>query len=631
MNEKLAAKAAGLPIPQDPSVKPKLSQEERLKLIARAAELGISNLDDLEKAIRREQATRHLYDFIKQGWKYIDPAPFVDGFHIRAVCEHLEAVANGEIRHLLINMPPRCMKAIAISVALAPWVWIQRPKKRKPVLDASGRPMATTPDPPLARDPLRGPHVSFLYASYGQHLSLRDSIKARRLIESPWYKNNWPEVKLVGDMNTMGRFENSQQGYRLATSVAGSLTGDGGDYLVCDDIHNTVEIESQVTREGVLEWWSSSLATRHNNPQTGSFIVVMQRLHEMDLSGYILSKHDDNWCHLMLPMEYEPKRHCFTKIGWQDPRGLDDDGNLLAGLKTGLLEDAEVEPDSPIAEREGALLWPQRFREQEVEGLKKALGPHMAAGQLQQNPVPKGGGIIKEEWWQKFPPEDEEAQWVSLRKTWDEQAQSYIEREVLSYPTMEYVLCACDTAYGENQEADYSAAAVIGVWRDRNDNAKLMLMKAWQERLELHKLVAKIAATCKLGGVGKNAVYVDKLIVEAKASGKSVVQEIRRLFGGEKWVTEEHQVRGDKVARAYSIQPVFYDKMVYAPDREWAQLCIKESSIFPKGQHDDLPDAIFSAIRYLRDGGYLQLRRERRIETEEKMLHKAIPAVLYDC
>lgn len=609
-----------------------MTPEERIANITRAAELGITDIEQLYAAVQREAATRHLYDFIKQGWRYIDPAPFIDGWHIKAVCEHIEASTKGEIRHLLINIPPRCMKSIAVSVALAPWLWIQRPRKEYvDALKNAPPPLWTPPTPPIIRDPLRGPHISLLYASYGQHLSLRDSIKARRLIESPWYKNFWPGIRLCTDANTVTKFENTEKGYRLATSVGGALTGEGGDYIVLDDPHNAVEIESDAVREGVIEWWKTSMSTRLNSPKNGRYIVVMQRLHEGDLSGHILGGEDGDWTHLMLPMEYEPKRHCFIAgTGFHDPRGVDEDGELLPGMKQGLLQDPEVIAGSPLAEREGVLLWPERVGEREVGSLKKALGPFAAAGQLQQNPTPKGGGIIKAAWWKKFPPEGEELEYVKVRRAWDEQAQAYVEREVLDFPLMEYVIACADTAYTEKEENDYSACVVLGVWRDKTDAPRVMVMRYWQERLELHKLVARLARTCCLAGKGKNAVHVDKLLIENKASGKSVAQEIRRLFGTERWMTETHDVRGDKVARAYSVQAMFADGMVYAPDRGWAQELIGSTAMFPKGAHDDAQDALFSGLRYLRDGGYLQMKRERVIEVEESKRLRPQAAALYD-
>lgn len=638
---------------------------ERLAALAASAELG--GLSELSDDLDRMLSERSLYGFIKAGWKYLDPAPFVDGWHTQAVCEHLEALCRGDLRHLLINQPPRTMKSITVSVALTPWCWAQSISKpiaartdRQPQgMAEAGFPIrqADTPGPPFYKVPyddgttsgpaplqdpkvgLRGhmgPKTSFLYASYGQHLSLRDSAKSRRLITSPWYKSNWKHFELLADSNTKTRFDNTEGGYRIATSVGGALTGEGAEVIIVDDAHNTVDIESEAVREGVLSWWDEAMSTRLNDPKTGSFIVVMQRLHERDLAGHIMSKAEagGDWTLLRLPMEYEPTYHCVTKLGWSDPRGLDDDGELLEGLTEGANGQPMVIPGSPMDEATGTLLWPERFGQHEVDGLKRALGPFGASGQLQQNPVPRGGGIIKEAWWQLFPPKGEEKVWTVKKRKWDEQQQDYVEREVLNYPQMEYVVVYADTAYTEEEENDYSAAAMIGVWRDRHGNAKLMLMRAWQERLELHKLVQKLLQMTLLGGKygTRSASFVDALVIENKASGKSVAQEIKRLFGNEDFSTIlADPAHGDKVARAYGIQYLFADKMVYAPAFDWADRAIAECTVFPKGQHDDLPDAIFGGIAWLRKNGYIEMRRERQINQTEAAAFKSQTGAIYDC
>lgn len=624
----------------------------RLKTIAEISKYGITDLEKFKADLLREAATRSLYEFIKQGWRYIDPSPFVDGWHIQAVCEHLEALAKGTLgaRHLLINQPPRTMKSISVSVALCPWIWAQR--GQGPGVDGvlyghAVQPGSRPPHPPLSGAPSRGtgtllgshtpptkkistlmgPQARFLYASYGQHLSLRDSVKSRRLLSSPWYLENWKHFQIADDMNTKTRFDNSAGGYRIATSVGGALTGEGGDFVVFDDPHNTVDMESKISIENVIQWWDEAMSTRLNDPKTGAYIGVMQRLRQNDLSGHIISKDEGQWCHLMLPMEYEPRRHCVSTLGWQDPRGIDENGDLLEGLDM-TATPPRVIPGTPMAEADGLLLCPDRFGPDEVLALKTALGPFSSAGQLQQNPVPEGGGIIKEAWWQMFPQKGEETIYTAVVSEWSEAEMAYVEREILNYPEMEYVIVYADTAYTEREENDYSAAAMLGVFRDKTDNPKIMLMKCWQERLELHKLVQKLATTCRLS----KKTFVDKLVIENKASGKSVAQEIIRLFGTEKWSTQTSDPKGgDKVARAYSIQYIYADRMVFAPNRSWADLAITECSNFPKGEHDDLPDAIFGGIRWLRDNGYIEMRREREIAVEDAKMLRKQPGAMYDC
>ena len=297
--------------------------------------------------IDRELASRSLPEFIRQGWQHIDPSPYVHGWHIDAIAEHLEAVNEGEIRRLIINVPPRYMKSISVAVAWPAWTW---------QLEASTS--------------LSGPGVRFLYASYAQSLSIRDNNRCRRLIQSPWYQGYWGSgFRITSDQNTKVRFDNDQGGYRLATSVDGALTGEGGDIIVVDDAHNVTEAESDAERNNVLAWWDVAMSTRLNDMRTGGFVVIMQRLHEVDLVGHILAR-EHGWDHLCLPAEYEPS-HPFpvsSSLEYVDPRT-----------------------------RKGELLWPERFGPEEMEELKARLGPS-ASGQLQQRPSPEEGDFFKRDW-----------------------------------------------------------------------------------------------------------------------------------------------------------------------------------------------------------------------------------------
>lgn len=226
-------------------------------------------------SVKAVQAEQSLHEFVQQAWHVLEPTTkYIDGWHIQAICEHLQAVSDGQIRDLLINVPPRHMKSLTVAVFWPCWVWLRDPQRR------------------------------WLYSSYAQRLSTRDSLKCRRLIQSPWYQRNWGDrFQLTGDQNEKTRFENDRTGVRLATSVNGSNTGEGAEIIVCDDPHNVRERESEIKREAVLTWWDEVMSTRLNNPKTGARVIVMQRLHERDLSGHVLEK--GGWEHLCLPAEYE--------------------------------------------------------------------------------------------------------------------------------------------------------------------------------------------------------------------------------------------------------------------------------------------------------------------------------------
>ena len=306
-------------------------------------------LDQLADAARKELAERSLHEFIKQMWDSIEPGAFKDNWHIGIICEHLQAVTQGEIQRLIINIPPRCMKSISVSCGWPAWTWAQRG-------DA----------------PLEGPGTRFLYAAHSLALSVRDSVKTRRIIESPLYQQWYGDrITLEDDQNTKIRFDNKQKGYRLATSVGGSLTGDGGDILVMDDPLNATDAQSEVVREACNDWWDTSMSTRLNDESTGAIVVIMQRLHENDFTGYLLDKIDEDgkqdWEHLCLPMRYEPD-HPHVSI-----------------------HDLRIE--------DGDLLWPEHRPENTVVRQERDLGSYNAAGQLQQRPAPRKGGLFDASWW----------------------------------------------------------------------------------------------------------------------------------------------------------------------------------------------------------------------------------------
>lgn len=544
----------------------------------------------------RVAAEQSLSEFLRGAWPYIDPNPYQDGWHLDAVAEHLEAVTRGKIKRLIINIPPRMSKSSLVSIAWPAWTWAQSPPPPPPPPAGTKPPVDPLslqfPDtgPKFLKNfshPLSGPHTQFLFASYAQSLALRDSTKTRRLLESPWYQKYWGNrFHLVDDQNTKVRFENSKGGYRLATSVGGSLTGEGGACIVIDDPENATEITSDAMREQVALWWDEAMSTRLNDPKEGAYVIIMQRLAENDLTGHILSKDNGEYVHLCLPMEYEANRHCATKIGFSDPRT-----------------------------QEGELLCPERFGPNEVEEFQRNLGPYGYAGQMQQFPTPRGGGIIKREWWQVWPKWEEET---------DEDGQPL---RPLEYPPMDYIVASLDPAYTEKQENDFSALTIWGVWRDERDLPKLMLMRAWQERLELNALLQKVHKSC----INKN-MKVDMLLIEAKASGHSVAQELRRLFGSEqRYGVQLMEPKGDKVARAYAIQHLFAEGVIFAPNRTWADEVITQAEHFPKGKHDDLVDSATQAIKFLRDTGWALRRDERDRDLQASMVYtgkKGVP--LYD-
>lgn len=443
--------------------------------------------------------------------------------------------------------------------------------------------------------PQNMPHMRYVCASHSQDLAVRDGLRMRRLIQSEWYQKRWGDrVQLTGDQNQKIKFENTETGFRQA-AAAGSITGSRGDRVIIDDPLSVDDAGSDAVRNSTNTWFLEAVPTRLNNPKTSAIIVIMQRLHEEDVSGIILEK-QLGYDHIMLPMRYDPSRAAPTALGYEDPREID-----------------------------GELLFPQRFPVEVVDRDERAMGPYASAGQFQQTPEPRGGGIIKREWWQLW------------------------EHDV--FPPMDYIIASLDTAYTEKTENDMSALTVWGIFSNdmiakptkmvsRNgtlyeaainegrsyaeQHPKLVLISAWAVRLPLHELVSKVAATCK-------AMRVDLLLIEAKASGISVSQELRRLYGNEDWgVQMINPGAQDKMARLYSVQHLFAEGMVYAPDRAWADQVITQCAQFPRAKHDDIVDTVSQALRHLRTAGLLTRSSEHLQQIEEGSRVKNTLKPLYD-
>src|ERR1017187_6735347 len=186
--------------------------------------------------LKTEKARRKRHEFVLQAWPLLEPAtPFVEGMHVRAVCEHLQAVAEGRLRHLIINIPPGHAKSLLTAVFWPAWVWIDHPEAR------------------------------WLFSSYREPLATRDSVKCRRLIESDWYQQRWVDrYQLSGDQNQKNRFENTRTGYRVVVPMSAG-TGERGDYVVVDDPHSVDQAASDTERHAAVEWWNGSMATRLND------------------------------------------------------------------------------------------------------------------------------------------------------------------------------------------------------------------------------------------------------------------------------------------------------------------------------------------------------------------------------
>ena len=311
---------------------------------------------DIDREIVRRGGLRA---FIKLAWPIIDPAVFVNNWSVDAIALHLEAAYRGDIKQLLMNVPPGCMKSLTTCVFGPVYAWIREPK------------------------------LSWLFTSFDGELTMRDAKKSLLLMQTPWFRNRWGDIFQVSDGSAIGLYSNSRGGWRLATSVDGKSTGHHPDVVVIDDPLKPKDI-TEVGLAAVRSWWGSTLSTRASNQGTVRRICIMQRLHQDDLAAVLLE--EGGWEHLCIPMEYEARAAKSTSI-WTDPRIHD-----------------------------GELMWPERFSAEVVRTLKIRLTSVPAAAQLQQRPSPEGGSTFKEEWFQFYDPSPEAVRALNFEQviqSWD--------------------------------------------------------------------------------------------------------------------------------------------------------------------------------------------------------------------
>lgn len=298
----------------------------------------------LKTALQKEKAERHLPEFIRQAWPIIEPGTqYVDNWHIHLIGEYMQAVNDGQIKRLIINIPPREMKSIEVAICYPIWTWTRAPQKR------------------------------FIKISYSDSLSRTHNVIARYIVVSPWYQSNWGnQFALKYDVNRQNDFRNNKHGVMMSTSVGGGITGEGGDVIIIDDPQNPKMANSETERTESIAFFKNTLQTRLNDPKKGAFIIIMQRLHENDLTGYILSE-QLGYEHLCLPAEAEKRTVIHFPIS-----------------------------DKEIVREEGDLLNEERFDKKTLDELKRSMGSLQYAGQFQQTPAPAEGVIFKREWLQNF-------------------------------------------------------------------------------------------------------------------------------------------------------------------------------------------------------------------------------------
>jgi len=435
-------------------------------------------------------------------------------WHLDLICEHLELVTAGACQSLVINIPPRYMKSLLVTVMWPCWEWARRPELR------------------------------YMFASYSQSLSTDHSVNRRAILASEWYRKgmleHWgqPEFELADDQNLKTQYANNARGRMIATSVSGTATGQGGDRVVIDDPVNPRQASSAIQREEANRLWDQTFSSRLDDKSGGAFVIVMQRLHQADLTGHVLA--EGGWTHL-----------CIPGIAERD-------------------EDVTF-PSGRVVHRDAdSILWPERESVEQVAVVKRRLGSYGFAGQYQQRPTAAEGGMVKRPW----------------IKFWT--------HELLQDDDPAHVVLLPTNLTGHRQSWD------MGLWgRTRNDytvglvgarlGANAYVLDCDRRRLDLPGCISALKAmTAKWPQTGRK-------VIENAANGAEIVIKLQASVPG----LIAKSPKGDKEARMAAITPYIESGNVFFPhprEAGWVSECIEELLTFPFAEHDDFADALSQLI-----------------------------------
>lgn len=468
----------------------------------------------------REEA-RTLKGFMHLVWHLVEPArELVWNWHLDAICEHLEAVTHGDITRLVINVPPGTGKSLSTSVIWPAWVWTFKPSHK------------------------------WIFASYSGHLSKRDGLRMRRLVESDWYQARWGD-KFARSTDEWGalRFVNSAGGFRLSTSPGGGVTGEHADVQCVDDPLKPQEITgsaavSKTALRSVSEWWSGTMSSRLIDVQTSARVIVMQRLHQIDLAGEVLAE-SKSYTHLRLPMVYEGKGQCPSCKG-----------------RKCHTDTAKIDP----RRRKGELLFPARFPRDAIHKRKQEMGSRSWAAQDQQRPSPAEGNIFKREWiryYKVLPPK------LRFVQSWD-----------MAFKKTDQTDPVCGQCWG---------------W---GDGYFYLVDQVWGRMSFTETCNAVVSFSAK------HPKAIRKFI-EAKANGDAVEDQLKTKVSGIVMVNP----KGGKEARANAVEPIWESGHVLLPHPSiapWVHDYVEELVNFPAAPHDDRVDASTQALAEIMPRGGMQ-------------------------
>ena len=401
-----------------------------------------------EKEFLTALLRKDFKSFVVKVFNEVSPnAIYSDNWHVDVICNELMNILEGKENRLIINIPPRYMKSIICSIAFPAFILGHNPK------------------------------ASIIAVSYSDELASKLALDCKKIMEAQWYKEIFPNTRLSKNKKSVNDFETTKGGGRYATSVNGTLTGRGADFIIIDDPIKPMDAMSDLLREKTNDWYGNTLYSRLNDKRTGKIIVIMQRLHENDFTGYLLDT-DPNFKHLKIPSIAE------TDEIWK-------------------VKDRIFDKNKTFKRKAGKALQPEREDLEKLQNAKNYMGEFYFAGQYQQNPMPKEGGVIKKVWLKFY---NEKELFKSIEKG---------EINVAG------IIQSWDTANKIQEHNDYSVCVTI--LRDTKDVS--YVLDVYREKLEFPALIRKIAEKYNLGKE-KYKKAID-LLIEDQASGTSLIQALK--------------------------------------------------------------------------------------------------------
>lgn len=473
---------------------------------------------------RTTQPPCSLAEFVRRGWHVVEPTrELVWNWHIEAVCQHLEAVSRRDIRKLIINIPPGHAKSRLVSVYWPAWEWLWLPSERS------------------------------IFGTYAMDLTLRDSLYCKDLIESEWYLAEFePAWALSPGLARQDWYRNTRGGERLAVSVGSRGTGFRGDKVVGDDLLSVEEAYSEAARQRAVRWWTKTMSTRVNDPREGAFVLIQQRLHEVDPAGHCIA--EGGWELLKLQTEFEPRRRVATAIGWSDPRT-----------------------------EEGELLFPQMYDREVIAEFKRTLGSDFFA-QHQQEPSPAAGEVFQRHWWRHWVPLGLSLPPIEVRLS-DGSSATCVQA---SLPTrFDRLVLSADCTFKGSEGADFVA---LGVWGQFGPDVYL-----------LDYVLARLSFTATLDAIrGLRTAWpqIGAVLIEDAANGPAVIDTLSREVPGLLAASPD----GGKLARAHATTGYVRAGNVYLPHplhRPDIERGLDQLGKFPRGANDDFVDQLTQALLYL--------------------------------